>query len=98
MAKVGGDLLNKFSLSGGQGLGKGNLGGVNELIQSQNNMNLGALKANEMSGGIGTFRSNFGGVDKSMDNLKLGFAKNFGSKLGLGQDKGFEELSSVNST
>jgi hypothetical protein len=39
-------------------------------------LNLGAAKGE--FGGLGTYRSNFG-VDKSMDNLKLGFSKNFGA-------------------
>jgi hypothetical protein len=66
---------------------------VNQLLQSTNNLNLGAAKGE--FGGLGTYRSNFG-VDKSMDNLKLGFSKNFGANLGLGGNK-FGDLSSVSS-
>ena len=66
---------------------------MNQLLQSTNNLNLGAAKGE--FGGLGTYRSNFG-VDKSMDNLKLGFSKNFGANLGLGGNK-FGDLSSVSS-
>jgi len=85
---VGKETLGRLNLGGaGPGLNRqgdgGNAGG-NPLMQSTNNLNLGGAK----EGGFGTFRSNLGGVDKSMDNLQLGFQSKLGgltagsSKLG----------------
>ena len=64
--KVGTDVLNRLNLGGGaRGAGQ-----ANDVGTSQNNLNLGSKEP----GAIGTtFRSNLGGVDKSMENLKLGF-------------------------
>lgn len=63
-------MLGRLNL-GGAGQGLNNRSGVgNELLQSTNNMNLN--KVGDMAG-VGSFRNNFG-VDKSMDNLKLGFS------------------------
>lgn len=84
---VGKDVLGRLNLGGaGPGLNRAGEGGVggNPLMQSTNNLNLGGAKEN----GLGTFRSNLGGgVDKSMDNLQLGFQSKLGglttgSKLG----------------
>jgi len=75
-------MLGRLNL-GGAGGGLNRASGANEVSMSTNNLNLGSGK----EGGIGTFRSNLGGVDKSMDNFKVGFSQNFGSQLGLGQNK-----------
>lgn len=85
---VGKDVLGRLNLGGaGPGLnrqGEGSVTGGNPLMQSTNNLNLGGAK----EGGLGTYRSNLGGVDKSMDNLNLGFQSKLGgltagsSKLG----------------
>ena len=64
--KVGTDVLNRLNLGGGARPAGQN----NELATSQNNLNLGSKDAGAIGG---TFRSNLGGVDKSMENLKLGF-------------------------
>ena len=79
---VGKDVLGRLNLGGaGPGLNRqaegGSGAGGNPLMQSTNNLNVGAKE-----GGLGTFRSNLGGVDKSMDNLKLGFQQKFGGGLG----------------
>lgn len=69
--KVGEGVLGRLNLGGaGAGLNKQNEN--HALSSSQSNFNL--LKGE----GMGTYRSNLGGVDKSMDNLKLGFGSNYG--------------------
>jgi len=64
--KVGTDVLNRLNLGGGARPSAA----ANDVGTSQSGLNLG----NKEPGAIGaTFRSNLGGVDKSMENLKLGF-------------------------
>lgn len=89
---VGKDVLSRLNVGGaGPGLNRAGEGGVggNPMMQSTNNLNLGGAK----EGGLGTFRSNLGGVDKSMDNLQLGFQSKLGS-LNAGSSK-LGTLSSV---
>ena len=66
LAKVGTDMLSRLNLGGGA-RPAGQDGGVGT---SQNNLNLGGAGA---GAGVASYRSNLGGMDKSMDNLKLGF-------------------------
>lgn len=88
---IGKDVIGRLNMGGaGQGLSTGR-GPANELAQSTNNLKLGGLGLKD--GGIGGHKAQVS-VDKSMDNLKLGFGSRFGEQLGLGS-KPIGNLSSV---
>ena len=68
-------MIGRLNL-GGAGQGMNRAAGLGDVAQSTSGLNLGK------EGGLGSFRPQFG-VDKSMDNLNLGFR----SKFGLGEAK-----------
>lgn len=80
--RVGGVTTNNPLLyKVGEGmLGRLNLGGAGAGLNRQPGVDVSASQ-NIPKGELGTYRSNLG-VDKSMDNFKLGFSKQFGSQLG----------------
>ena len=87
---IGKDVIGRLNMGGaGQGLSRGP---ANELAQSTNDLKLGGLGANK--GGLGGLKGQIS-VDKSMDNLKLGFGSRFGEQLGVGTGKPIGNLSSV---
>lgn len=86
---IGKDVIGRLNMGGaGQGLTQRP---ANELAQSTNNLKLGGIGAKE--GGLGGLKGQIS-VDKSMDNLKLGFGSRFGDQLGAGS-KPIGNLSSV---
>jgi hypothetical protein len=77
---IGKDVIGRLNM-GGAGQGLSTRGPANELAQSTNNLKLGGLGLKE--GGLGSHKGQVS-VDKSMDNLKLGFGSRFGEQIGLG--------------
>jgi hypothetical protein len=84
---IGKDVIGRLNM-GGAGQGLTSARPTNELTQSTNDLKLGGLGAR--ASGLSGLKN--APVDKSMDNLKLGFGSRFGEQMG---QKNMGNLSSV---